>query len=76
MDTHALPNLSKATTEALFVGVASNIDRLENDTEVIARQKFINLRNDPLFSIESLKEGLAQKDKVKNRLIRAVEIFA
>ncbi|HCN14485.1 MAG TPA: DUF262 domain-containing protein, partial [Moraxellaceae bacterium] len=38
-------------------------------------QKFESLRGDGSFSLNSLKEGLAQKDKVKKRLQRSIEIF-
>lgn len=76
LEGNPFPNLSKATTEAVFVGIASNLETLLNDSDQVARDKFIALRNDELFSVESLKEGLAQKDKVKNRLSRAVEIFS
>lgn len=71
----ALPKLSKATTEALFVGIAKNIDQLENETHEILLEKYLLLRHDDLFSIDSLKEGLAQKEKVQNRLNKAIEIF-
>ena len=71
-----LPRLSKATTEALFVAVIRNKDKiLDQDTKEL-RTKYKNLRNDELFSIESLKEGLAAPDRVKSRLARAVEIFS
>jgi uncharacterized protein DUF262 len=71
-----LPKLSKATTEALFVGIARNIKNLENEDNRSLQKKYKLLREDDLFSIDSLKEGLAQKDKVVTRLDRAVEIFA
>ena len=35
----------------------------------------IALRSDKLFSVDSLKEGLAAPDKVIARLTRAEEIF-
>jgi hypothetical protein len=76
LDNSPLPQLSKATTEALFVGVAKNIDGLENQTNDELKDKYHALRNDTLFSVESLKEGLAQKDRVLNRLNRAIEIFS
>lgn len=72
----ALPKLSKATTEALFVGIASNIDNLEQETSNKIHQRYMALRHDELFSVESLKEGLAQKEKVINRLNRAKQIFS
>ena len=76
LDNGSLPQLSKATTEALFVGVAKNIDILENQTKDELKGKYQTLRKDILFSVENLKEGLAQKDRVLNRLNRAIEIFS
>lgn len=75
LNKNKLPALSKATTEAIFVGVARNIEKLENSTSEELEQKFESLRRDELFSLNSLKEGLAQKDKVKKRLQRSIEIF-
>nr|WP_082586806.1 DUF262 domain-containing protein [Flavobacterium sp. Root935] len=70
-----LKRLSKATTEALLIGIAHNIHALEAEKPSDTKQRFENLKNDPLFSIEELKEGLAQKDKVINRINKAIEIF-
>lgn len=75
MNNSHLPRLSKATSEALYVGVAKNIDILENESLEELTLRFENLRNDELFSIDSLKEGLAQKDRVINRLNKAISIF-
>ena len=36
----------------------------------------MEVRNDDLFSVENLKEGLAQKDKVITRLNKAIEILS
>ncbi|AIN74106.1 DUF262 domain-containing protein [Flavobacterium psychrophilum] len=76
MNIGHLPRLSKATTEALFVGIAKNIDHLETETNAELNIRFNNLKNDELFSIDSLKEGLAQKERVINRLNKAILIFA
>lgn len=75
MNNSHLPRLSKATTEALFVGVAKNIDALEIETNAQLNVRFENLKNDELFSIDSLKEGLAQKERVINRINKAILIF-
>lgn len=76
LQSNPLPRLSKATTEALFVGVAINLENLNGLPQDSLHQKYMNLRQDHLFSVEALKEGLAQKDKVLNRLNRSIEIFA
>ncbi len=76
LSSNSLPKLSKATTEALFIGVANNLVNLEQETNANLNVRYLNLRQDDLFSVDSLKEGLAQKDKVINRLNRAIEIFS
>ncbi|QPH40669.1 DUF262 domain-containing protein [Pedobacter endophyticus] len=77
LQNNPIQRLSKATTEALFVGIARNINALEQiqeDDELMA--KYHDLLEDQLFSLDSLKEGLAQKDKVITRINRAIEIFS
>ncbi len=76
LDNNPLPRLSKATTEALLVGISRNIDSLETKTKEELYLLYKELLTDNLFSIENLKEGLAQKDKVINRLTRANQIFS
>lgn len=76
LSNSSLPRLSKATTEALFVGVAKNIDGLETETNQELNARFGSLLNDNLFSIDNLKEGLAQKERVINRLRQAILIFS
>ncbi len=75
LDSNKLPHISKATTEGLMIGIAKNINTLEGLNDEVLKTYYDNLRNDPLYSIENLKEGLSQKDKVVSRLNRAIEIF-
>lgn len=76
LDGKPLPTLSKATTEALLVGIYNNLDTLNvrQNHEII--QRFEALKSDPLFSVDNLKEGLAEKEKVQNRIKRSIEIFS
>jgi hypothetical protein len=67
--------VSKAQIEALFVAVIRNRAVLEANNDAEIRIKYAGLRDDPLFSVDSLKEGLASPDKIKARLTRAVEVF-
>lgn len=76
LDGKPLPRLSKATTEAILVGIYTNIDNLEDMENKQLRQKLKKLRGDKNFSVESLKEGLSATDKVKQRIERALEIFS
>jgi uncharacterized protein with ParB-like and HNH nuclease domain len=72
----AFSRVSKALVEALFVAIIRNKHTLRDTTIRSAKQRFTNLKNDPLFSVDALSEGLAAPDKVKARLKRAIEIFA
>lgn len=66
---------SKSIIEAIYVGIYRNLNTLRiNDNDL--RERYTLLINDPLFSTDALKEGVAQKSKVINRLNRAIEIFA
>ena len=76
LDEEPFPRLSKATTEAILVGVLRNLEVSKNRGKRESKKLYNRLRNDPLFSIEALKEGLAARDKVIARLDRAVEIFS
>jgi hypothetical protein len=71
-----LPRLSKATIEALFVAVLRNWTTCSVLSAANLQLRYEQLRNDVLFSVESLKEGLAAPDRVKARLDRAIIIFS
>ncbi|MDD8024320.1 MAG: DUF262 domain-containing protein [Paracoccaceae bacterium] len=67
---------SKAQIEALFVAIIRNRETLEKEDDATIMMKYENLREDPLFSVDSLKEGLAAPDKVIARLESAIEVFS
>jgi len=71
----SLPKISKTTTEGILVGIFSNINNLENLKDNELKNMYNNLRNDELYSLENLKEGLSGREKVQKRLERAVNIF-
>ena len=71
-----LPRLSKATIEAIFVGMYRNLQTVSEKPSMTLSNQYTELRSDALFSPDALKEGLAATEKVKTRLDRAVEIFA
>ena len=75
LENQSLPRISKATTEALFVGIAKNITALEQMQDNQLRDRYTALRQDDLFSLDNLKEGLAQREKVINRINKAIQIF-
>lgn len=76
LDGTQLPKISKTTIESLMVGIYNNIDNLELEDNEKLKGRYDALRKDPSFSIESLSEGLAATEKVKNRIKRAMEIFS
>ncbi len=71
-----LPKLSKATIEAMLVGVGKNIDTLEDDDDEGLKIRFENLRKHEAFSPQSLVGGLSHKDKVKGRMKSAISVFS
>lgn len=75
LDSQPLPNYSKALTEGILVGIAKNIDALENDSNDNLKARLQLLINDDNFSVDNLKEGLSKKEKVIDRINRAIEIF-
>lgn len=66
---------SKNLTDAILVGIAKNIDKLENLNNERVPQLFQQLLKEPEFSEDSTKEGLGKKEKVKNRINKAIEVF-
>lgn len=74
LHNNALGKISKSLIEGLYVGVNRNLQTHLNSQEDL-QVRFEELKNDALFSTDALKEGVAQKTKVIERLTRAVEIF-
>ena len=72
----SIATLSKSITEAVLIGVGKNSTYIESISVEEAEQLFQKLKDDQLFSADSLKEGLSQKAKVTNRINRSIEIFS
>ena len=70
-----LPRLSKATVEAIFVGVITNLQKVEELPAEEVAKRYQQLRQHEEFSVESLKEGLSDATKVTSRLNVATSIF-
>jgi hypothetical protein len=66
---------NKATTEALLIGIYKNIDQLENLPASDLQSKYNILIHDENFSLESLSGGISGREKVLDRIHRAIEIF-
>jgi len=71
-----IPSMSKATTEAVLVGIYLNIASLEKESPAMLRRRFEKLKKDRNFSVENLSENIASADKVKARIKTAKEIFS
>ena len=71
-----LQKLSKATSEAMYVGIARNFENLKNENAAQLKTRFENLTSDELFSVDALKGGLSSKDGVVSRMSRSIEIFS
>eukprot|EP01047_Picozoa_sp_COSAG01_P044585 COSAG01_NODE_4044_length_5408_cov_1.746468_8_plen_407_part_00 len=74
-DGSALPKLSKATYESLFVGVAKNIKSTEQANKAALKSQFKKLRSSPEFAPENLRNAITTKEKLKARMRRAVKVF-
>lgn len=75
LDETPLPRLSKATTEAILVGIIQNLETLQHENKVALKKRCATLLHDELFGLEALREGLAARERVIGRLTRAREIF-
>jgi hypothetical protein len=71
-----LPKVSKATCEALFVGVARNIGNVEGKTKPQLKSMFKKLRAAEEFSPENLKNAITTKPKLIARMKKAVKVFS
>lgn len=66
---------SKATIEAIFVGIAKNIDQLETKKPEALAACYSTLLADSHFATLELSEGIGSAEKVKSRIQRSIEIF-
>lgn len=75
-NSQPIKGIGKTVLEGLMYGISQNIDYLEKKSEKEVQslyQQFLHLKE---YSIVSLKEGLAQKDKLISRLNASKQIFA
>ena len=72
----SIEKTSNVFIEALLFGVGKNIKYLANQKKEKLVQLFNQLKIDDNFSEENLREGLASKVKVHNRLTAAKKIFS
>lgn len=70
-----IANFSKTIVEAILYGVYKNLNNVALLDVEIFKNRVNELREHENFSLISLKEGLASKEKVNGRLALANEIF-
>ncbi len=70
-----IKGIGKTVLEGLMYGVSQNISSLENKSEEDLKTLYDRFLKLDEFSIGSLKEGLAQKEKLTGRLVAAKQIF-
>lgn len=70
------PKISRTTIEALFVATMRHINDLESRPSQDLKLLFKRIREAEEFSLTSLKEGLAHRDKLQGRLSAAIKIAA
>lgn len=66
---------SKNVADALLVGMAKNLENLRGKSNQEIAQLYNELMATTEFSEESLKEGLGATEKVKSRIVKAIEVF-
>lgn len=71
-----IENPTKAFVEGLLVGVAKNIDLVEEQSPEILQNKYRMLVEDEEFTTKLLEGGLDKKENVQSRLDRAISIFS
>lgn len=71
-----LSKLSKATMEAIFIGFYKNLEAVRNRPIDKLQEQYHELLDSEYFSLENLSGNLAAKDKVKNRINYAVDVFS
>ena len=67
---------SKNIAEAVMIGIAFNLDSLNNVSDNELEKMCTALLNLPIFSSEEMKEGLGTEEKVKGRLQSAIKAFS
>ena len=67
---------SKNVAEAVMIGIASNIETLENKDPETLDQMYRSLLDHPRFAAEEMKEGLSSEEKVNGRIDSAIEAFS
>lgn len=68
-------NTNKVISDAVLVGIAHNKEKLNLKTDEEIKARFEDLMAQAEFSPAALGQGLSQKDKVVQRIKKAIEVF-
>jgi len=71
-----LPDVSIATSEALFVACMRNSDHLSSKRSITLKRKLQEMRGATEFLPENLRNAITTKQKVIDRMNKAIEIFS
>ena len=75
-DNKPVASLGKTFIEGLLYGVSQNLEKLKLETPEKVKLLFSNFKELDEYSILNLKEGLAAREKVNQRLIASKNCFA
>jgi len=75
-DNRAIKGIGKTVLEGLLFGVSQNLMHLEQKPAGEIKALFDDFLKLDQFSLTNLKEGLAQKDKLSERLIASKNVFS
>lgn len=70
-----LGKVSKVVMEGVLVGIAKNVETVENLSSQEFKERYEQLRQTTAYSTESLSGGLYQKDKPIERIKEAIKIL-
>lgn len=66
---------SKNAADAILIGISKNVSNLSTKSKEEVNQIYQHVISSPEFSSEELKEGLSNKEKVKHRMQKSIELF-
>lgn len=72
----AVSSLGKTYLEGLLYGVSQNLENLKNKSNAELQELYQSFKDLEEYSVESLKEGLSAREKVKERLTASKEVFS
>lgn len=75
-DEKSIKGIGKTVLEGLLYGVSQNIIHLKNKDKQHIKKLYDQFLELDVFSLVNLKEGLAQKEKLTNRLKASKNIFS